>query len=529
MTCHPLPSLDQALEHLAAVEAKYPDEHRVAATRKVLDQNARFARDRRFLDRYLAHLDSRDMFIPIYGLGNTPNGVPCALPYYLIDIMDASARVLYALMRRNLAAGSPQVLIDRMPPGFLTAEMAETLYHYYLTTEPDMAFDVLVFGRKSHRGISFDEFHKADDILDARILEAQSVDTYYGWVREFVKGCRAAGLGDGYTFTMARDASGRLLTDAELDRQVFGTLYHPVPEEPQSILFLEIEPEKQASGQNLRFMADYMSGGDPARRPSILDPKDIEIRDGRMYLRGRDQEVKKVISRIVDADLQAYWKALKTRDEEWVIDNLRKMYAIPHVWGDLSKHLGGFYLIDKSSLTDMSLLGDVKIAPRTEIITPAHMESYRRDPSQLKKVAIKPLHGMSAKGVYVGPTLEEVEGAVAHEKMLVQEIIWATPVLPNILTDIDDADVQAGICSEARLVMQAGTHAVPHEPHRARMIAGLSRNHWQSLDPERRIKNDPRKRGWYSNMGAILAVKGEFGITERNDAGLGMAPIYWMD
>jgi len=30
-------------------------------------------------------------------------------------------------------------------------------------------------------------------------------------------------------------------------------------------------------------------------------------------------------------------------------------------------------------------------------------------------------------------------------------------------------------------------------------------------------------------MGAILAVKSEFGITTKNDAGLGMAPIYWID
>jgi hypothetical protein len=30
-------------------------------------------------------------------------------------------------------------------------------------------------------------------------------------------------------------------------------------------------------------------------------------------------------------------------------------------------------------------------------------------------------------------------------------------------------------------------------------------------------------------MGAILAVKGELGIKERDDAGIGMAPIYWLD
>ena len=105
-------------------------------------------------------------------------------------------------------------------------------------------------------------------------------------------------------------------------------------------------------------------------------------------------------------------------------------------------------------------------------------------------------------------------------------VIWATPLLPSVTPDIEDADVQAGICSEARLVLQAGSPAVKHNPYGARIIAGLSRNHFQSRDPERKIKNDPRDRGWYSNMGAILAVKAELGIKDRNDAGIGMAPIY---
>jgi hypothetical protein len=70
---------------------------------------------------------------------------------------------------------------------------------------------------------------------------------------------------------------------------------------------------------------------------------------------------------------------------------------------------------------------------------------------------------------------------------------------------------------------------VKHEPHRARMVASLTRNHFQSRDPGRKIKNDPKGRGWYSNMGAILAVKNELGIKERDDAGIGMGPIYWLD
>jgi hypothetical protein len=110
--------------------------------------------------------------------------------------------------------------------------------------------------------------------------------------------------------------------------------------------------------------------------------------------------------------------------------------------------------------------------------------------------------------------------------MLVQETIWATPVLPCVTPEIADPDVQAGICSETRLVLQAGSPAVAHNPYGARVIAGLSRSHFQSRDPERKIKNDPKKRGWYSNMGSILAVKAELGIKDKNDAGIGMGPIY---
>ena len=43
------------------------------------------------------------------------------------------------------------------------------------------------------------------------------------------------------------------------------------------------------------------------------------------------------------------------------------------------------------------------------------------------------------------------------------------------------------------------------------------------------IKNDAAGRGWFSNMGAILAVKAELGMTDKRDAGLGMAPVCWLD
>jgi hypothetical protein len=526
-----LPSLDQTLEQLAAVEARYPDEERLRATRKAVAANERFARDRAKVDAYFKYLGTKEMFIPIYGLGNTPNGLPVALPRYLVEQMEATARVLYALMRKGLREHGPQQLLERMPKGWLSEEMAERLHGYYLTNEPDLSFDVLVFGRKSWRGMTFDEFKNSDDILDARLLEAQSVDTYWGWVREFVRGSRLAGLTDGCTFTLARDAQGRLHTDESLDAEVLETFRWPCSADPESVLILEIEPPKQATKQNLWFIADAMSRGDRSHRPAILDSADLQLRGGRLYAKvdGVEREIKKVNSRIVDADLQSYIKARQAAGLGDEVERLRQVYQLPHVWPDLAKHLMGFYLIDKSSLTGLSMLGSVKLTPRTELVTPEHVVRWRKNPAELKKIAIKPLHGMSAKGVYVGPTMEQVEQTTAQEPMLAQEIIWATPILPNVMPDVQDPDVQAGICSEARLVLQAGLPCVKHEPHRSRMVAALTRNHFQSRDPERKIKNDPKGRGWYSNMGAILAVKGELGIKERDDAGIGMGPIYWLD
>jgi hypothetical protein len=523
-----LPSLDEALEDLRAVERRYDDGARLKQTKQSIEANERFATDRRVLDRYIGHLDSVKMFTPIYGMGNTPNGLPVSLPRYVIEIMDATSRVLTAVTRRNIHAAGPQYLVDRMPKGWLTAEMAQRLYAYCLTHEPDMGFDVLISGKSSFRGMTFEQFKKSGDMLQAKILEAQSVDTYYGWVREYIKGARLAGLGEGCQFTWSTDASGRVLTDEELDREVLATLVHGYAREPESVMFLEVDPEIQPSAQNLVFMADLMSGGDRQHRPVIRDPRDLELRGDRLFVtkRGEEREIKKVISRIVDADLVAWIREREVEGYESAIELFRKIYAIPHLFKDLSKHLCGFYMIDKSSLIDMCLLGEVSIAPKTEILGEEHLAAYRKDPSLLKKTAIKPLHGMSAKGVVVSPTLAQVEQAIVVEKMLVQETIWATPVQPNVCPEIDDPDVQAGICSEARLVLQAGSPAVPHNPYKARLIAGLSRSHFQSRDPERKIKDDPRKRGWYSNMGSILAVKKELAITNKNDAGIGMAPIY---
>jgi hypothetical protein len=378
--------------------------------------------------------------------------------------------------------------------------------------------------------MTFEQFKKSGDVLHAKLLEAQSVDTYWGWAREFMRGARLAGLGPGCQFTMATGPDGRPLADQALDQQVLGTYLHGLQGKPEALLFLEIEPEKQATNQNLAFLADAMSQG-PGRRPAILDPRDLEIRGGQLFVRkkGQERQILKVVSRIVDFDLKAFIKARTAEKDLASIELFQRIYAVGDVFPDLSKHLAGFYLIDKSSLTEMSLLGQVSVAPKTEVITPAHLERYRRNPGLLKGLAIKPLHGMSAKGVYVRPTLQQVQDTTAQEQMLAQEIIWATPLQPNVCPEIGDPDVQAGICSEARLVLHAGSAAVPEHPHRARTIAGLSRSHFQSADPDRKIKDDPKGRGWYSNMGAILAVKAELGITTKDDAGIGMSPIYWLD
>jgi hypothetical protein len=112
--------------------------------------------------------------------------------------------------------------------------------------------------------------------------------------------------------------------------------------------------------------------------------------------------------------------------------------------------------------------------------------------------------------------------------MLIQELFWATPIMPDINPGIADPDVRAGVCCEARLLTHGGSPAVLHDPRAARTVGVLSRSHYQSADPRRRIKNDRAGRGWYSNMGAILGVKAELGISDQIDAGVGMAPIYWL-
>ncbi|MCX5787765.1 MAG: hypothetical protein NTX64_04535 [Elusimicrobia bacterium] len=533
-----LPSLDEALQQLDQVERSYSTDTRVAQTRVALEANERLARDRARVDAYLGHLGGKDMFHPIYGLGLFPHGLPLALPPYLIRILDASARVLLAFTRQELREHGPQYLLDRAPRGWLAPETAERLHAHYLTTEPDLAFDVLVQGVGSRRGTTFEELKKAGDMLQAKLLEAQSVDTYYGWFREYLAGSRLAGLGKGCRFTLEAGADGTALSDPELDAQVLSGLRHPQQNDPGSIFFLEVDPEKQPSASNLVFMAEAMSGGpdpgrggDPARRPLILDPRDLEFREDRLYCKrpGQERELKKGISRLVDVDLQSYIKARENAGEHEVIDRLRRIFASPRLWGDLNKHLMGFYLVNKETLTALNQKTRMNVLVPSRKITAEDVQSLRLDPERLKSIAIKPLLGMSAKGVEIGPTLEQLEAAVAHEPMLMQDLFWATPLMPDIMGDIADPDVKAGLCTETRLLMHGGSPAVRHNSKRARTIGVLSRTHFQSADHRRRVKNDRAGRGWYSNIGAILAVKGELGLSNRIDAGVGMSPVYWID
>jgi hypothetical protein len=167
------------------------------------------------------------------------------------------------------------------------------------------------------------------------------------------------------------------------------------------------------------------------------------------------------------------------------------------------------------------------MAPATRILTDADLESFRQDPGRLRELAVKPLHGMSSKGVLVAPDLGAVESLYAQEAVLVQELLRAAPLMPNINSELSDPDAAAGICAEIRLLLHAGSPAVPQSQRRARCILAISRSHYSSKDPGRKIKDDPAGRGWFSNMGAILAVKGELGILDKPAAGLGMGPVCW--
>ncbi|MGD8297040.1 MAG: hypothetical protein PVG67_11655 [Desulfobacterales bacterium] len=525
-----LPSLDQALERLQEIENTFDEGARIVQTQQALLKNEHVAKNAAVVSGYYRSLADKGLFVPIYGAGDLPWALPLHMPPYLIEILWATARVMYALARQHLAAEGPDYLIKRMPDGWITDEMADILHRYYLTVEPDLAFDVLVYGANSERGMDFDEFKASGDHLYAKLLEAQSVDTYYGWLRECIRSARDTGAYDASVFTrVIKDH--RPLSDAELDEQVLATYIHGSKHHRDRILFLEIDPRNQPSFQNLALLAKFISQGDPSQEPLILDPQNVFFDGDRLCYRWERQTgaIEKIISRLVDADFKAYLKNMTTQGKSEVIECLRQIYATPALWPDLSKHIAGFYLIDKSSITSLCMLEAVGVAPQTRRITSSLLESFRKNPSRLKQLAIKPLHGMSSKGVFVSPDLSVVEKYCSEEPMLAQELFWATPVMPNINAELTDPDALAGFCSETRLVFHAGSPAVPDSPNAARCILALSRTHYTSKDPARKIRNDAAGRGWFSNMGAILAVKTELGMTDKRAAGLGMAPICWLD
>jgi hypothetical protein len=181
----------------------------------------------------------------------------------------------------------------------------------------------------------------------------------------------------------------------------------------------------------------------------------------------------------VDADFKTYLKKMTTEGKPEVIECLRRLYATPALWPDLSKHIAGFYLIDKSSITSLCMLEAVGVAPQTQHITPSLLESFRKNPDQLKQLAVKPLHGMSSKGVFVSPGLAVVEKYCSEEPMLAQELFWATPVMPNINAELTDADalgwilfrnpvgVSCGFAGRRRFAQRRPVHpgAEPHALH----------------------------------------------------------------
>jgi hypothetical protein len=525
-----LPSLGQALETLQTIEKNYDEGIRIAQTRQALEKNQSIAQNKAVVKGYYKDLADKGMFVPIYGIGDYPWALPLHLPPYLMQILWATSRVLYALTRKHLKTEGPDYLVKRIPEGWITEEMTEILYRYYLTVEPDLAFDVLVHGANAPRGLSFEEYKASGDHLYAKILEAQSVDTYYGWFRECIQTARKTGAYGDSVFTLLT-AGDRPFTDAELDEQVRATYIQGSENHRNRILFLEIDPRNQPSFQNLLLLSKFMSDGDPAQEPLILDPQEVYFEGDQLCCRGQGKTaaIHKVISRLVDVDFKKFLKKMQSEEKPEVIETLRRIYATPALWPDLSKHLAGFYFIDKSSLTKLCMLEGVGTAPKTELITASRLESLRKDPGQLKQLAVKPLHGMSSKGVFVSPDLTVVEKYCAEEPMLAQEMFWATPVMPNINAELTDPDALAGFCSETRMVFHAGSPAVPDSPNQARCIIALSRTHYTSKDPGAENQIDADGRGWFSNMGAILAVKNELGMTDKREAGLGMAPICWLD
>ena len=413
-TAAALPSLEQTLDELDALETRYDEGTRIAQTRRALENNARIAADAGVIRRYYRELADRGLFVTIYGVGEFPWALPLHLPPYLIDLLQATARVLLALVRRGLESDGPGYLKRRMPEGWLDDETAETLHRYYLAWEPDLAFDVLVYGVNSPRGTTFDAVRTSGDHLHAKILEAQSVDTYYGWLRECIQAARCTGAFETAVFTPQTTLEGRPLTDGELDDQVRATYLEGLVRPEDRLLFLEIDPENQPSSHNLVLLSKFVGKGRSGAEAVVLDPQDLYFKGDRLHYRRPEDtgSIGKVISRIVNPDLESYVRRMTGESKVDVLRRLRRVFASPDLFPDLSKHLAGYYLVDKSSITELSRTTPVSMAPKTWIVTDAHMAAYRADPALLKQLAVKPLHGMSSKGVAVATRSGHGESAL---------------------------------------------------------------------------------------------------------------------
>ena len=310
-----LPDLDQTIDDLDALEKQVDEGQRIEQTRRALEANERIAADKALIERYYRELADRGLFVTIYGVGKFPWALPVHMPPYLMDLLLATARVLLALVRKKLAAEGPDYLQRRVPAGWLSDEMADRLLRYYLTWEPDLALDVLVYGVNTPSGTPFDALKLSGDHLHAKILEAQSVDTYYGWLRECIQSARRTGVFKDAVFTM-QSTGNRPLTDAELDAQVRATYLDGLEAPGDRLVFLEIDPQNQPSSHNLELLCRFLSAGHPGRQALVLDPRDLFFEKDRLYYRYGDKTgaVGKVISRIVDPDLKAFIKAMGGRE-----------------------------------------------------------------------------------------------------------------------------------------------------------------------------------------------------------------------
>jgi hypothetical protein len=176
------------LKRCRTIEKKYDEGTRIAQTRQALEKNESIAQKEMWLRATTKALRTKGCLYRSTGRVIIHGRFPFTCHHILSQILWATSRVLYALTRKHLAAEGPDYLMKRMPEGWITEEMAEILHRYYLTVEPDLAFDVLVSrSQLTSEAWSFEEFKASGDHLYAKILEAQSVDTYYGWFRECIQ------------------------------------------------------------------------------------------------------------------------------------------------------------------------------------------------------------------------------------------------------------------------------------------------------------------------------------------------------